>query len=945
MKKFNNVTTVVVSLIFIFSLTSQLQTFGQTWLSPNDLNPPTNLTATVVDDNDVNLFWIQPSIVDSTYLHWDNGENYTTFGNFIQPVEMDYAAKWDPNHISVYDGWIITEMRFYVSTPMPTINLKIWTGPDATEIYTQELSDWNVNDWTEVTLDNPVTIDASTQLWAGLNIDMPVTGAVMGCSEGPAISGYGDNYRFNGNWLLGNLNWNIQIKIEAPATRSINSFLGYNVYRDEVQINEDTVTSTSYLDENLLNGTYGYYVTALYDEGESVPSDTIEVLIAQPGILFADSMALVDLYNECNGSGWSINYQWLQGPVNEWAGITTTDTRVTRIHLQSNGLSGDIPESIVNLTALESLHIESNNINSIPDNIGDLVSLEEFWIGWNPIVYIPTSIGDLINLEQLHIGSMELPLDTLPYTFGNLDSLNWLALGGAGLNSLPENFGDLISLENCFIWGNNLTELPEGFGGCESMVYLTIDDNQLTHLPESFGDMSNLETLYLESNQLTSLPVSFGNLNSLFNLRIANNLLTSLPDNFGDLDNLSYLYAYSNQLSSLPESFGTLESLDSLYLFFNQLTTLPDNFGDLSDLNLVALENNIISTLPASFGNLATVEEIYLTGNQLDSLPENFGNMPELITLVLSQNLLNSLPESLCDLPSLEYLYAHQNQIKYISENIGNLSTLKNIAMDQNSIPEIPESIVDITGLEVISLNHNNINTVPETLGELENLVVVAVGDNNISRLPSSMFNNEYDYLWVQENALQFGSLESFVGNVYEFTYYDQAMIGVDTIIDVPYNQTISYTIEVSGNDNIYKWYKDEVFMPNQNTNTLLIEHASNADIGVYVLKVTNTSITDLELVSYNFTISDITSIDNPVITDFTLYPNPVTGNMVNVSISNPEMAESILIINGSGQLVKSERFIENNNSISLNNLSTGMYIVKVIYKDGQYQTEKLLLK
>jgi hypothetical protein len=55
------------------------------------------------------------------------------------------------------------------------------------------------------------------------------------------------------------------------------TFLGYNVYRDGVRLNIDLIPGTEYSDSGLINGvTYEYYVTAVYEEGESVPSNTIQ---------------------------------------------------------------------------------------------------------------------------------------------------------------------------------------------------------------------------------------------------------------------------------------------------------------------------------------------------------------------------------------------------------------------------------------------------------------------------------------------------------------------------------------------------------------------------------------------------------------------------------------------------------------------------------------------
>ncbi len=65
---------------------------------------------------------------------------------------------------------------------------------------------------------------------------------------------------------------------EAPFEPA-ESPVEYNVYRDEVLIAAVTVPETSYLDENLPEGIYEYFVTAVYNAGESEPSETLNVEI------------------------------------------------------------------------------------------------------------------------------------------------------------------------------------------------------------------------------------------------------------------------------------------------------------------------------------------------------------------------------------------------------------------------------------------------------------------------------------------------------------------------------------------------------------------------------------------------------------------------------------------------------------------------------------------
>jgi hypothetical protein len=62
-----------------------------------------------------------------------------------------------------------------------------------------------------------------------------------------------------------------------PVGKNAKDLLGYKVYRDFVFL--DQVTSTMYLDENLISGAYSYYVSAIYSFGQSEPSNTVEAII------------------------------------------------------------------------------------------------------------------------------------------------------------------------------------------------------------------------------------------------------------------------------------------------------------------------------------------------------------------------------------------------------------------------------------------------------------------------------------------------------------------------------------------------------------------------------------------------------------------------------------------------------------------------------------------
>lgn len=79
--------------------------------------------------------------------------------------------------------------------------------------------------------------------------------------------------------------------------------------------------------------------------------------------------------------------------------------------------------------------------------------------------------------------------------------------------------------------------------------------------------------------------------------------------------------------------------------------------------------------------------------------------------------------------------------------------------------------------------------------------------------------------------------------------------------------------------------------------------------------------------------------------TDFEIYPNPVSRNVLNVSVNDPNQIENFMIINGSRQILIIERLTSINNSIDISDLNAGIYIVKNTYKNNSNKVEKLMVK
>jgi hypothetical protein len=290
------------------------------------IGTPVNLAATVSDYNDVTLTWsTNNGLSTPPYIHWDNGTYSSAYGFANNPAyTVDVASKFSSTDIARYAGYDLTKIRFYATNYSgSTYRVRVWTGDDAsvaptTMVVDQLMASYTQNAWNEVVLDTPVSITGAEAIWIGFNVTTTIQAYPMPADAGPGVIGKGALYSLNsGAWTASTSgkNWNIQGYIEESIARGdVNTHLlsvpvinvnnataitepvtdpafktpaatrlltGFNVYRDDVQINTTLVTEMTYQDLDVPNGIYEYYVEAVYVGGTSV-SNTIEVEINRP---------------------------------------------------------------------------------------------------------------------------------------------------------------------------------------------------------------------------------------------------------------------------------------------------------------------------------------------------------------------------------------------------------------------------------------------------------------------------------------------------------------------------------------------------------------------------------------------------------------------------------------------------------------------------------------
>ncbi|KAD5961456.1 hypothetical protein E3N88_12929 [Mikania micrantha] len=182
---------------------------------------------------------------------------------------------------------------------------------------------------------------------------------------------------------------------------------------------------------------------------------------------------------------------------------------LVHIDLYGNSISGLIPDTLGNLSSLQTLELGSNSISGpIPDSIGSLLSLLVMNLPSNSISGpLPDSLGRLLALEELDLSYNEIN-GTLPRSIGRLTQLQKLNIEHNLLMGLvtEDHFANLTSLVS--LRGNanmlRLELMSDNWEPPFQLGILTLNSWSLgPKFPYWLQNQTNLSVLYLGSTEIS----------------------------------------------------------------------------------------------------------------------------------------------------------------------------------------------------------------------------------------------------------------------------------------------------------------------------------------------------------------------------------------------------------------------------------------------------------
>ncbi|XP_013881907.1 volume-regulated anion channel subunit LRRC8C [Austrofundulus limnaeus] len=395
----------------------------------------------------------------------------------------------------------------------------------------------------------------------------------------------------------------------------------------------------------------------------------------------------------------NLNHEWTAEKLRQKLQINSNN----RLELQLFMLPG-LPDTVFELTELQSLKLEIINNVTIPASISQLEGLQELSLYQCSLKLHTTATSFLKeNLKVLRVkfdDNRELP--NWMYGLRNLEELYLIGSlsPDASKNIVLESLREMKCLKTLY-FKSNLTKIPQSIVDVSShlqRLYLHSDGTKLVML-NNLKKMTNLIDLEIVHCDLERIPHAIFSLTNLQELDLKENNLRSIEEivSFQHLRKLTCLKLWHNGIMYIPEHIKKLSSLERLYFSHNKIEILPSHLFLCHKLRYLDLSNNDIRFIPPEIGVLQSLQYFSVTCNKLENLPDELFFCKKLKTLKLGKNSLSVLSPKIAFLALLTYLELKGNHFECLPQELGSCRALKRsgLIVEDAMFETLPSDVKD----------------------------------------------------------------------------------------------------------------------------------------------------------------------------------------------------------------------------------------------------------
>ena len=497
--------------------------------------------------------------------------------------------------------------------------------------------------------------------------------------------------------------------------------------------------------------------------GKAVPDQA-----GNPGLM-RDCMALLDAKDALRGAealNWSVDTT-----IADWDGITTggTPSRVTKVEVDDEDLTGTIPAELGSLTGLTHLDLSDNSLTGdIPAELGLLSSLVSVKLSGNSLTgCIPVALQSVAtnDLSSLNLLYCQPPAPGAP-TAGTVTEtsvpLSWTAASNVSTYRIEYRDGDsgdwTVDSESITTTSHTVDELACGtayqfrlsaYGSGTTYAAAWSDPSEALTAstgactPPVFGATSYsfsvmedaavdapVGTVSATDDDTVTYAITAGNDAGLVAIGEATGAITVAADLSGQSGTTVTLTVAARDTIGSEATVTVAVAITGTCDSGTAVSNPTSNPGLVADCKtLLGLHSALAGTATLNWS--ADLAMSAWRGISIGDAPRRVIGMN-----LRSSGLGGAIPAALGDLTGLEDLWLNRNRLTgEIPAELGNLTSLYTLYLDQNQLTgEIPAELGNLGRLEDLYLFNNQLTgSIPPEVGGLEDLRQLWISNNQFT--------------------------------------------------------------------------------------------------------------------------------------------------------------------------------------------------------------------